>query len=142
MSRAQALSRLIDTARDARVMFQTIFEPFLFGFKSDQHASRFAVTRDDDLMRLRLAKIAGQIVLEFGERDFLHSGFPNCASHRLGLRFGHDRQDLDGRAGNIVEYPDRAARRRLHSEVSAFLMRPVAKSRKARIFKGSAPRAA
>jgi hypothetical protein len=39
------------------------------------------VTRDDDFLRLGLTKIARQIVLDFGEWNFLHSGFPNCASH-------------------------------------------------------------
>jgi hypothetical protein len=39
------------------------------------------MTRDDDLSRLGLAKIAGQVVLDFGEGNFLNSGFPNCASY-------------------------------------------------------------
>src|SRR5271157_2132948 len=81
MPLAQAFSRLFDTAQEARVMFQTVFEPIVFGFESDQHASRFAMTGDDDLLRLSLAKIARQVIFDFGERNFLHSGFPNCASH-------------------------------------------------------------
>ncbi len=82
MSCTQASPRLIDTAQEARVMFQTIFEPIVFGSESDQHASRLAITRDDDLLPLSLAKIARQIVLDFGERNFLYSGFPNCASRK------------------------------------------------------------
>jgi hypothetical protein len=39
------------------------------------------MARDDDLLRLRLPKKPRQIVLDFGERNLLHSGFPNCASH-------------------------------------------------------------
>lgn len=36
--------------------------------------------RDDDLLRLGLTEVARQVVLNLRERDFLHSGFPNCAS--------------------------------------------------------------
>ena len=77
----QAVPRLLDTAQEARVMFEAVFEPVLFRPEADQHARRFAVARDDDLLRLCLSKKARQIVLDFGQWDFLHSGFANCASH-------------------------------------------------------------
>src|SRR5712671_5679315 len=78
---AQAAPRLFDTTQEAGVLFETIFEPVLLGLKADQYARRFAMAGDNDLFFLRLAKIARQIVLDFGERNFPHSGFPNCASH-------------------------------------------------------------
>src|SRR5712692_2605244 len=62
-------------------MLETVFEPVLFRFETDQHARRFAVARDDDLLRLCLSKKPRQIVLDFGQWNFLHSGFANCASH-------------------------------------------------------------
>jgi hypothetical protein len=80
MSFPQALPRLCDAAQEAGVMLQAVSEPFLFGCESDQHAGRLAVTGDDDFLCSSLAKIARQIVLDFGERIFLRSGFPNCAS--------------------------------------------------------------
>ena len=62
-------------------MFETIVEPVLLRFEPDQHAGRLAMTRYNDLLRLSFSKIAGQIVLDFRDRDLLHSGFANCASH-------------------------------------------------------------
>src|SRR5712692_3082391 len=87
-------------------MLETVFEPVFFRFETDQHARRLAVAGDNDLLRLCLAKKPRQIVLDFGQWNFLHSGSANCASHDSGLRFGHDRQNLDGRAGNIIEHPN------------------------------------
>jgi hypothetical protein len=81
LSCAQTVPRLFDTTEEARVMFETVLEPILFRFEADQEACRFAVTRDDDLLRLGLTKIPRQIVLDDRERYFLHSRFPNCASH-------------------------------------------------------------
>ena len=40
-------------------MFETVVEPVLFRFEADQYTGRFAVTRDDNLLCLRLAKIVG-----------------------------------------------------------------------------------
>lgn len=37
-SRAQAVSRLLDTAQEARVMFKAVLEPVLFRLEADQHA--------------------------------------------------------------------------------------------------------
>jgi hypothetical protein len=64
-SRAQAVPRLFDTAQEARVMLKTVFEPVFFRFEADQHTRRFAMARDDDLLRLCLAKESRQIVLDF-----------------------------------------------------------------------------
>ena len=62
-------------------MLETVIEPVFLRFEPDQHASWLAMARDDDLLRLGLAKIAGQIILDLREGNFLHSGLPNCASH-------------------------------------------------------------
>jgi hypothetical protein len=80
-SGAQAAARLFNAAQEAWVMFETVFEPVVFRFKADQHARRFTVTGYDDFLGLRLAQVSRQIVLDFGQGDFLHPGFPNCASH-------------------------------------------------------------
>src|SRR5262249_4008897 len=69
-------------------MFETIVEPVLFRLEADQYTSRFAMARDDDLLRLSLAQIAGQIVLDFRKRDLFHSGFPNCANHDSASNLG------------------------------------------------------
>jgi hypothetical protein len=39
-------------------MFETVVELVLFRFEADQYTCWLAVTRDDSLVRLRLAKIA------------------------------------------------------------------------------------
>src|SRR6266480_7749074 len=62
-------------------MLETVFEPVFFRFKTDQHARRLAVAGDDDLLRLCLSKEPRQIVLDFGQWNFLHSRSANCASH-------------------------------------------------------------
>ncbi|MEH2521382.1 hypothetical protein V1279_006955 [Bradyrhizobium sp. AZCC 1610] len=80
-SSAQAAARLFDAAQEAWVMFETVFEPVILRFKADEHACRFTMTGYDDFLGRRLAKEARQIVLDFGQGDFLHAGFPNCASH-------------------------------------------------------------
>src|SRR6516162_3410296 len=77
-SGAQAAPRLFDAAQEARVMFETVVEPVLFRLEADQYAGRFTMARDDDLLRLSLAQIAGQIVLDFRKRDLFHSGFPKA----------------------------------------------------------------
>jgi hypothetical protein len=51
-------------------MLQAILEPVILLFESNQHTGRLAVTRDDNLLRFRLTKIAGKIILDLGERDF------------------------------------------------------------------------
>lgn len=62
-------------------MFEMIVEPVIFRLETNQHTRWLAVSRDHYFLRLRFAKIAGQVILDFGEGNFLHSGFPNCASH-------------------------------------------------------------
>src|SRR4051794_28383707 len=57
-SGAQALLCLFDAAQKTRVVFEPIFEPVLLRLESNRHACRFSVTRDDDLLRLSLTKIA------------------------------------------------------------------------------------
>src|SRR5262249_41943529 len=78
---AQAVPRLLDSMEKAGVMLQAVVEPVLFRFEADQNTRTLSMRRDDDLVGLCLTKIAGQIIFDFGERNFLPSGFPNCASH-------------------------------------------------------------
>ena len=65
--RTQAFARLFNSTQKARIVFKTIFEPVFFQFESDQHPGRLAVARNDDLLRLSLAKVTRQIVLNFGQ---------------------------------------------------------------------------
>ena len=62
-------------------MLKTVVEPILFRVKADQYAGRFAMARDNDLVRRRLSKKPRQIVFDFGQGNFLHSRLANCASH-------------------------------------------------------------
>jgi hypothetical protein len=68
-------------------MFEAVVEPVLLRFETDQDACRFAVTRNNDFLRLGLTEIAGQVVLDCGERNFFHAGLPNCASHKAASDF-------------------------------------------------------
>src|SRR5689334_5708508 len=70
-------------------MLKAIFEPILLGRKTDQHARRFAMARDNDLLCLRFVKIARQVGLNFRDRNFLHFGVPNRGSHAFCLRLAH-----------------------------------------------------
>ena len=38
-------------------MFETVVEPVLLCFESNQYTGRFAMTRDNDFLRFRLPKI-------------------------------------------------------------------------------------
>ena len=60
----QAVARLFDSAQKSRIVWKTIFEPVFFRFKTDQDPSRLALTRDNDLLRLGLAQISGQVVFD------------------------------------------------------------------------------
>jgi hypothetical protein len=55
----QAVACLLDPAQESRIVLGAIVEPILLRFEADQHARRLAVTRDDDLLRLGLARVAG-----------------------------------------------------------------------------------
>src|SRR5258708_45828 len=77
----QTVAGLFDRAKKSRIFFEPIFKPILFRFETDQDSGRLAVTRDNDLLRLGLAKIPRQIVLDLRERNLLHAGFANRASH-------------------------------------------------------------
>ena|SRR5450631_230732 len=45
----QTAARPLDPAQEPGIVFQSIFEPVFLRFETDQHASRLAMTRDDDL---------------------------------------------------------------------------------------------
>ncbi len=78
----QIVARLFDSAQKSRIIFKPVFKPVIFRFKANQYPSRLAVTRDDDFLYFSFAEIPGEIVLDLGERNFLHSGFANRASHK------------------------------------------------------------
>src|SRR5256885_5542590 len=78
---AQALARLRDATKETRIILQPVIEPVVLRGEADQHAGRLAVTGDDDVLLLSLAQEMRKIVLHRGQRDFLHAGLPNWASH-------------------------------------------------------------
>ena len=79
--RSETLARLIYALQESRIVLEPILEPIVFRSETDEYSSRLAVTRNDDFLTFCLAEVARQIVFDFGERNLLHSGFPNCASH-------------------------------------------------------------
>src|SRR5260370_57002 len=72
---------LLDPGEKPGVVLQPVIEPILLRGKADQYPRRLAISRDHDLRFLRLAQKTREIILHRGQRDPLHSGSPNCASH-------------------------------------------------------------
>ena len=60
----QFVAGLLDSAQKSRIVFEPIIEPVLLRFEINQDPGRLAVTCDNDLLRLGLAKIPRQIVLD------------------------------------------------------------------------------
>jgi hypothetical protein len=56
---------LLDTTQKARIAFEAIIGKILFRREADQRAYRFAIARDNDFLRLRLAKKSIEIIREF-----------------------------------------------------------------------------
>lgn len=50
------------------MMLQTIVEPVILRFKSDQDAGRPSVARDEDLLGLRQAQESREVVLDLSQR--------------------------------------------------------------------------
>ena len=46
------------------MMLETVVEPVLVAFKTDQHAGRLSVPRDEDLLGLGQPQESGKIVLD------------------------------------------------------------------------------
>ena len=63
---AQARPRFLDPAEKTRVGLEAILEPIVFGSEADQHASRFAVPRNDDFLFPGFTQEARQVVLDLG----------------------------------------------------------------------------
>src|SRR4051812_43384023 len=76
-----AFAGLLDAAEEARVILQPVIEPVVFRGEPDQHAGGLAMTRDDDVAFLGFAQEMREVVLHLGQRDFLHAGLANWASH-------------------------------------------------------------
>src|SRR5271157_3332043 len=69
----QTVARVLDSAQKSRIVLKPVVEPVFLRFETNQYARRLAMARDHDLLFLGLAKISRQIVLDLGERNFLHS---------------------------------------------------------------------
>src|SRR6266478_6023894 len=83
-SRAQACARFFDPAQKTRIGLEPIVEPIVFRFETDQHAGRFAMSGDDDLLCPGFPEITREVILDLGEWNFSHGRlrrFPSCASH-------------------------------------------------------------
>jgi hypothetical protein len=81
VARAKAFSSSLYALEKTRVVFKTVIEPVIVGFKSYQDAGRPSVPRDDDFLSLRLSEKARQIVLHLREWYLLYSRSANRASH-------------------------------------------------------------
>ena len=62
----QAVTCLFDPSQEAGIVFQPIIEPIILRFESDQHASRFAMACDNDLLRLCFTEKPRQVILDLG----------------------------------------------------------------------------
>ena len=62
---------MLDAAEKARVVFELIVEPVVFGREADQQSSGFSVTGDNDLLALSFAQGAGRtkLTLDWFERQ-------------------------------------------------------------------------
>jgi len=63
---SQALSRLLDAAQEARIVFELIVEPIVLGCEAYQHPGRLSVAGDDNLFVLGFTQKPGEIVPHFG----------------------------------------------------------------------------
>ena len=54
------------------MMLQTIVEPVVLGFESDQDARRPSVARDEDLLGFRQAQESREVVLDLSQRRLAH----------------------------------------------------------------------
>jgi len=57
------------------MMLQTIVEPIVLGFESDQYSGRLSMTGDDYLLGFSQAQESRQIVLDFSQRRSAHRAF-------------------------------------------------------------------
>src|SRR5579872_9680 len=73
--------RFFNPPQKPGVGFQPILEPIIFRFEADQHSSWLAVTCNDDFLLLGFVQKTREVIFDFRQRYFLHSGLPNCASH-------------------------------------------------------------
>ncbi len=78
---AKTFPRLLNAPQEPRIVFKPILEPIVLRFEANKQSRRLTVTGNDNFLAFRFAKIARQIILDFRERNFLHSGLANCASH-------------------------------------------------------------
>ena len=62
----QALSRLLDSAQEAWIVFELIIEPVVLGREAYQHAGRLSAAGNDNLLSFGFVQKSGEIVLDFG----------------------------------------------------------------------------
>ena len=72
---ASALPRLQGGAstrhprQELRMILQAVFEPIVFGLKSNQHARRSPMARDQDLLISRRPEVAREVILDLRQGD-------------------------------------------------------------------------
>ena len=72
-----AFACFLDSPQKARTVFQPIFEPVVLRLEPDQHAGWLTVPCNDDVALCRFTRQRRQVVLDLGERNLPHAGFPN-----------------------------------------------------------------
>jgi hypothetical protein len=108
-SGAQARPSSLDTREEARIVLEPVVEPVVLRCKADEDSGRLPVAGDHDFPFLGFPEMPGEVVLDLGKRNFLHSGLPNRASHDAASDLGDDRQHLNGLSDHVVEdahFPD------------------------------------
>jgi hypothetical protein len=76
-----------DPAKKSRIVLKAILEPIILGREPDEHASRFAVPRDNDLFLLRITEVPGKIVLSLVKRDLSHFSLPTSRNQSSACSF-------------------------------------------------------
>ncbi len=59
--------RCLNAPEEFGVILQAVLEPVVLRTKADQHTSRAPMPGDDDLLSGRLAQVAGEVILDFGQ---------------------------------------------------------------------------
>src|SRR5207244_2889995 len=78
---AQALPGFLDARKETCVILKPVVEPVVLRREPDEDPCRLSVTGDDYLPVLGFSQVPGEVVLDLRQRNLLHSGFPNRASH-------------------------------------------------------------
>src|SRR5207302_1199919 len=71
----------LDARKETCVILKPVVEPVVLRREPDEDPCRLSVTGDDYLPVLGFPQVPGEVVLDLRQRNLLHSGFPNRASH-------------------------------------------------------------